>query len=555
MPPKKAAKKKAANGYRMPEHLPEGLALTDLHKNTWTLGRSVGVGGFGEIYLAAKGNDIANDTAKHVVKIEPQENGPLFVEMHFYMNVGRPEYVQEWCKLNKGKDVRMPLLRGNGSHSHKNDTYRFLVIDRFGQDLEKTFQAGKQPLAVNTVYTLALQVLDTLEYIHSKGYTHNDVKAANLLLGLGKDSNNVYLVDFGLCVKYMRGEQHKEYKPDPRKAGDGTVEYCSRDAHIGVTGRRSDLEVLGYNLIHWATGTLPWIKDLASCARVKELKENFMDGLPGTMLGVPTPVKEFMQYVTTLEFSEKPDYEKCRKMFHAPLKKAGLSPQGLISLASGSTANGKKSPVSEIPGKKAKVKGLPTKKPVSLKIDSDSGNTSSDMFSPSPVKKKLTRKKPATKKTVTRKPTAKAASSDSVDNSSDETYSPSPATSKRKRQVMSKLTPPRSSSRSRTPKFREIGSQTSPGFVANSAAAKAAGKAALLKAEGKASLAKKPRSKKVIEANGMNGEDSSKGELLDNPTPAMLEILQRRKEAEEGKEGKKRKTTATTVLVKKKLKA
>ena len=46
--------------------------------------------------------------------------------------------------------------------------------------------------------------MNTLEYIHSRGYTHNDVKAANLLLGLGKDSHNIYLVDFGLCVKYIK---------------------------------------------------------------------------------------------------------------------------------------------------------------------------------------------------------------------------------------------------------------------------------------------------------------------------------------------------------------
>ena len=43
--------------------------------------------------------------------------------------------------------------------------------------------------------------------------------------------------------KYQRGGVHLEYKPDPRKMHDGTIEYLSRDAHIGVKGRRSDLEV------------------------------------------------------------------------------------------------------------------------------------------------------------------------------------------------------------------------------------------------------------------------------------------------------------------------
>jgi vaccinia related kinase len=108
--------------------------------------------------------------------------------------------------------------------------------------------------------------IDVLEYIHSNGYVHNDVKAQNLLLGRGRSKEcDVYLVDFGLASKFLRGgDAHVEYKPDPRFAHDGTGEYASRDAHIGARSRRSDLEVLGYNLVHWMSGTLPWMDCLTS---------------------------------------------------------------------------------------------------------------------------------------------------------------------------------------------------------------------------------------------------------------------------------------------------
>ena len=83
-----------------------------------------------------------------------------------------------------------------------------------------------------------------------QGYVHNDIKAQNLLLGHGKaNENEVYLVDFGLATKYQRPGGHLEFKPDPKKAHDGTIEYTSRDAHIGTHARRSDLEILGYNLV------------------------------------------------------------------------------------------------------------------------------------------------------------------------------------------------------------------------------------------------------------------------------------------------------------------
>ena len=58
---------------------------------------------------------------------------------------------------------------------------------------------------------------------------------------------------------------HKAGDPDERKAHDGTLEYTSRDAHTGAHSRRGDMETLGYNLVHWASGTLPWMGELEEC--------------------------------------------------------------------------------------------------------------------------------------------------------------------------------------------------------------------------------------------------------------------------------------------------
>jgi vaccinia related kinase len=97
----------------------------------------------------------------------------------------------------------MPCCHGFGSAIYADQRLRFVVIDRLGSDLEKFFQSGEKPFPLVTALRVALQVLDTLEFIHSKSYVHNDIKAQNLLLGLSSEqADNVYLVDFGLACKY-----------------------------------------------------------------------------------------------------------------------------------------------------------------------------------------------------------------------------------------------------------------------------------------------------------------------------------------------------------------
>ena len=45
----------------------------------------------------------------------------------------------------------------------------------------------------------------------------------------------VYLVDYGLAYRFCPDGRHKEYKEDPRRKHDGTLEFTSIDAHKGVS--------------------------------------------------------------------------------------------------------------------------------------------------------------------------------------------------------------------------------------------------------------------------------------------------------------------------------
>ena len=102
----------------------------------------------------------------------------------------------------------------------------------------------------------------------------------NLLISAISPTIQVYLVDFGLACRFASDGVHKQYKPDVRKAHNGTIEFTSRDAHIGAMSRRGDLEILGYNLLQWASGTLPWMDKLQNAQKVAAEKNRMMDNVP-----------------------------------------------------------------------------------------------------------------------------------------------------------------------------------------------------------------------------------------------------------------------------------
>lgn len=67
---KKPASKKKVNGYQMPESIPLGEVLTDLSKQQWRIGVTIGSGGFGAIYCATKAESAKKtDDYPYVVKV------------------------------------------------------------------------------------------------------------------------------------------------------------------------------------------------------------------------------------------------------------------------------------------------------------------------------------------------------------------------------------------------------------------------------------------------------------------------------------------------------
>lgn len=168
------------------EALPPGIIFTDIKQKQWRIGRPVGRGSFGRIYLASDDiqEEVTKLNARYVVKIEPHSNGPLFVEIHCLIRTAQVAKVREWRYQNKQKRLGMPVYIASGSLTdEKTGTkYRFLVLPRYDIDLQKIITRIRV-LDVKNVLILALQIIDVLEFLHNNGYTHSDIKSSNLMLG------------------------------------------------------------------------------------------------------------------------------------------------------------------------------------------------------------------------------------------------------------------------------------------------------------------------------------------------------------------------------------
>ncbi|XP_072713619.1 serine/threonine-protein kinase VRK2 isoform X3 [Ciconia boyciana] len=228
MPPKDRGRGK------LPVPLPRDMILKDTEGKVWRLGGQIGQGGFGLIYLASPQTHVpVEDDAVHVIKVEYLENGPLFSELKFYQRAAKQEHIRKWMDLKKIRCLGIPVFWGSGLTEYKGKSYRFMVMERLGEDLQRIFEECGSRFKKETVLQLGARMLDTLEYIHENEYVHGDIKAANLLLGY-TNPHEVYLADYGLSYRYCPNGNHKQYQENPRKGHNGTIEFTSVDAHKGV---------------------------------------------------------------------------------------------------------------------------------------------------------------------------------------------------------------------------------------------------------------------------------------------------------------------------------
>ena len=283
--------------------------INELYFNKYKLIKKIGKGSYGIIYLC---KDIASNEF-FAAKLQNKNS---------YTNSLQNEY-QIMREINIDK---IPNVKFYG----ENNLYNILIMQLLGKSLEDIFEKilHKQKMPIHSVCNIAIQIIDILEQIHNKNYIHRDIKPSNFLFGNNSFNNNIiYLIDFGLAKKYRESNNAEHYEIKEENKLIGTARFASINAMEGLSqSRRDDLESLGYMLIYFLKGKLPWQNFLIKNKeerynKIKQTKKEIV--INELCSNCPKEIGQYITYVKKLKYEEEPNYNYIKNLFYEILNKTG----------------------------------------------------------------------------------------------------------------------------------------------------------------------------------------------------------------------------------------
>ena len=267
--------------------------------------KRIGKGSFGSVFLGK--NIQQNDFV--AIKLESKNQTDTILERETYI-------------LYSLKGFGIPEVITYG----QNIKYNILIQELLGKSIDKIFFEKNRKFSMKDCCMIGIQILDRLEYIHSKYIIHRDIKADNFLTGL-KNKGIIYIIDFGLAKQYKSRKTGKHVKFVINKKWSGTSRFASANTLRGVEpSRRDDLESFCYLLLYLMKGSLPWdhineeseINEILIIYKMKQYMTPEM-----LFIDLPLQMAKFYKYCKSLEFEQKPNYKYLRSLLISILKNIG----------------------------------------------------------------------------------------------------------------------------------------------------------------------------------------------------------------------------------------
>jgi len=290
------------------------IILKDLIAENFVILHLIGQGAFGQIYISYNMRDNVAVSIKKEIK-KPQKVPQLKTESKIYQSLLKinADDISGVKTFTQDEVQGVPKFYGAGELS---DSY-YLIMDFLGPNLLELFEyCGMHKFTISTVCLIALQMLNRIENLHKHNYIHRDIKPENFLIGMQEKANIIHLIDFGLSKRFKnpKTHQHIPYRED--RTLTGTARYVSINTHLGIEqSRRDDLESIGYVLVYFLKGVLPW-QGLKNGNRYTRIMEKKLQ-IPTEILcyGLPEELIFYLNYCKSLRFEDRPDYDYLRGLF------------------------------------------------------------------------------------------------------------------------------------------------------------------------------------------------------------------------------------------------
>jgi len=267
--------------------------------------KKIGKGSFGTVY---QGKVVSTDQ-KIAIKLEKKEKD----------DSGLLE--TEACRLYlmQGEGIPKIICYGN------NQTHNILIQELLGHSLEELFNLNGRKFTLKTVCSIGIEMIKRIKFVHSKYHIHRDIKPDNFMTGREKEDNKIYIIDFGLAKKYYSVSKKSHIKFRTGKNLIGTARYCGRNAHKGYEqGRRDDIESIGYVLMYFLNGILPWqglkaMKGEDQFEKIAEKKNN--TSFEELTRNNPEEFLLYFKHCDSLKFEDEPNYEYLISLFKTMINK------------------------------------------------------------------------------------------------------------------------------------------------------------------------------------------------------------------------------------------
>ena len=273
--------------------------------NKYKIQKKLGKGSFGTVYMAENKENGEKVAIKTEINTNKNQISLLEPEAHKLHNLKGYLGIPKLFNFAKLKD------------------YNILAMELLGKSLNEIFSSLNKKFSLKTVCTLGIDMIKLIKYIHEKNLIHRDIKPDNFMMGINKNKNILYLIDFGLSKKYINSNgNHIEFKLG--KNMTGTARYCSIYTHQGIEqSRRDDLESIGYVLIYFLKGNLPWQNVKVNnnekhFEKIGQMKKNI--SIEELCSNFPYEFVKYFEYVKQLEFDEEPNYNMLIELFQSVLK-------------------------------------------------------------------------------------------------------------------------------------------------------------------------------------------------------------------------------------------